>query len=433
MKKSHIENLKWLKSLGFKVSNVFSYDNVETLIEDLAGFSEKRSRLSFEIDGLVLKVNNLEKRDVLGVKSKSPRWAISYKFPPQGEQTLLIDIAVQVGRTGVITPTAVLKPVKVAGSTIRSASLHNQDYIDEKDIRIGDTVIVQKAGDVIPQVVKVLVEKRTGDEKRFTLPVTCPVCDTPTIRIEGEVALRCPNKQCPAKIGRKLIYFVGRDTMDIDGFGESIALQLTREGYLSDLADIYRLREHRDQLIKLEGMGVKSIDQLLEAIEHSKENNLDRLLSALGIPFIGKVASRTLSEYFGSLETLMNADEVELLGVKEVGEKMAKSLLGYFADDENQLMIQALKALGVNMNYHSKTVENLLLKDKTIVVTGSLEHFSRSEIKEKILILGGKPASAVSQKTDFILVGKNPGTKYDKAKELNIEVMSEDEFIALYN
>ncbi|MBN2259416.1 MAG: NAD-dependent DNA ligase LigA [Clostridiales bacterium] len=428
-KNSHFENLKWLENLGFKVSKSFHYRNMEDINSDIEKFTQERKNLSFDIDGLVIKVDNLKQRDILGFKSKSPKWAIAYKFPPEGQVTILEDIIVQVGRTGVLTPTAVLKPVLVAGSTISRATLHNQDFIDEKDIRIGDYVTIQKAGDVIPQIVTVLKEKRKGLEVPFKLPEICPVCGTPTIKYEGEVALRCPNEICPAKTSRQLIHFVSREAMNIDGFGESIVLQLIEAGFLNDVSDIYHLKDKRVELIQLDRLGEKSIDNLIGAIEKSKNNNLDKLINGFGIPLVGKVASRNLCEHFGNLNSMSKASVEDLIAIDEIGKKMAESIMNFFNDEQQQLIIERLIESGINTNYKQSTVQSDSLKGKKIVVTGSLEHFTREEIKEKIIALGGKPASSVSNNTDFVIVGKSPGSKYDKAIQLGVEIITEEEFL----
>ncbi|MEA3423053.1 MAG: NAD-dependent DNA ligase LigA, partial [Bacillota bacterium] len=428
-KKSHFDNLDWLQSLGFKVSKTFYYQSMDDIVADIDKYTIERKYLGFEIDGLVVKVNELEKREMLGVKSKSPKWAISYKFPPEGKETILEDIIVQVGRTGVLTPTAVLKPVFVAGSTISRATLHNQDYVDEKDIRIGDHVIIQKAGDVIPRVVRVLTERRTGDEVLFKLPLKCPVCETETVKYEGEVALRCPNEKCPAKTSRQLIHFVSRDAMNIDGFGESIVIQLIDGGYLKNISDIYYLEEHRENLIELDRLGEKSIDNILSAIEKSKDNNLDKLVNAFGIPLVGKVASRNLCVHFGNLELLMKASVEDLVEIDEIGMKMAESIMNFFNDEEQLIIIDKLIKSGINISYMKASNQSNILEGKKIVVTGSLEHFTRDGIKEKILELGGKPASSVSKNTDFVIVGKDPGSKHDKALSLGVKIITEEEFL----
>jgi DNA ligase (NAD+) len=427
--KSHFNNLEWLQSLGFKVSKTFYYKSIDDIIRDVDKFSDERKSLSFEIDGLVVKVNELEKRKILGVKSKSPKWAISYKFTPEGKETILEDIIVQVGRTGVLTPTAVLKPVFVAGSTISRATLHNQDYVDEKDIRIGDHVIIQKAGDVIPRVVRVLTERRTGEEVVFRLPLKCPVCGTETVKYEGEVALRCPNEKCPAKTSRQLIHFVSRDAMNIDGFGESIVIQLIDAGYLKDISDVYYLKEHRENLIELDRLGEKSIDNILSAIEKSKDNNLDKLVNAFGIPLVGKVASRNLCVHFGNLEELMKASVEDLVAIDEIGMKMAESIMNFFNDEEQLIIIDKMIKSGININYMKASNQSNILENKKIVVTGSLEHFTRDGIKERILELGGKPTSSVSKNTDFVIVGKDPGSKRDKAQSLGVKIITEEEFL----
>ncbi|OPL09525.1 MAG: hypothetical protein AVO33_06945 [delta proteobacterium ML8_F1] len=429
MKGSHLENLEMLDSLGFRISKAYPYAGIREIVEKIDYYSSLRHDLDFEIDGLVIKVNDLELRNRLGYKSNSPRWAIAYKFPPQGQQTLLEDIVVQVGRTGVLTPTAVLKPVKVAGSVVGRATLHNQDFIDEKDIRIGDTVIVQKAGDVIPQVVKVLKEFRRGDERVFKLPDKCPECQTPVIRVPGEVAVRCPNEACPAKNQRQIIHFVSRDAMDIEGLGESLVMRLAGEGFIRDITDIYRLKDHRSTLEILEGLGEKSVDNLLAAIEASKQQPLHRLINGLGIPFIGKVAARTLAEHFHSLERMAEATYEEFVAIREIGEKMAGTLVTTFEKENMKRIIRDLAALGVSQGQtvHGEVGDSL--KGLKIVVTGSLQQFTRESIEEKILSLGGTPASSVSRSTDFLLVGENPGSKLEKARKLGIRILTETEFL----
>lgn len=426
---THYDNLIELKNLGFKVSNAYHYKDMKSIINDIKNFNDDRNNLNFDIDGLVVKINEIEKRKILGVKSKSPKWAIAYKFKPEGKETIIQDIIVQVGRTGVITPTAVLKPVLVAGSTISRATLHNQDYIDEKDIRIGDYVIIEKAGDVIPKVVNVIKEKRTGKEIEFRLPENCPECGSVTIKTEGEVAIRCPNKNCPAKAIRKIIHFVSRDAMNIDGFGDSIANQLIEANYINDISDIYKLKNKRNELMKLERFGEKSIDNLLSAIEDSKKNNLDKLLNGFGIHLIGKVAARKLAKEFKSLENLMNALVEELIVIDEIGEKMAINIVGYFNNDENIILINELIEQNVNTVFTDSVSNNLILKGMKIVVTGTLINFSRNEIKDKIIELGGVPTTSVSAKTDFVIKGDNPGSKYDKAIALGIKIVTEEEFI----
>jgi len=426
---THYDNLIELKELGFKVSNSYYYDDMKSIINDIKKFNDTRNNLDFDIDGLVVKVNEIEKRKVLGVKSKSPKWAIAYKFKPEGKETIIRDIIVQVGRTGVITPTAVLEPILVAGSTISRATLHNQDYIDEKDIKIGDYVIIEKAGDVIPKVVRVIKEKRTGEEIEFKLPKNCPECGSVTIKYEEEVAIRCPNNNCPAKAIRKIIHFVSRDAMNIDGFGDSIANQLIETNHISDIADIYKLKNKRDELIKLERFGEKSIDNLLRAIEDSKKNNLDKLLNGLGIHLIGKVAARKLAKEFKSLKNLMNVSVEELIVIDEIGEKMAINIVEYFNNDENIILINELIGQNVNTAFIDSISNNLILEGMKIVVTGTLVNFSRNEIKDKIIELGGVPTTSVSSKTDFVIIGDNPGSKYDKAISLGIKIIKEEEFI----
>ncbi len=427
LKTTHLDNLKWLDTLGFKTSKAFHYPRIEDILQSIEVFSTRRHELSFEIDGLVIKINRMAQRELLGFKSNSPRWAIAYKFPPEGVKTRLEDIVVQVGRTGVLTPTAVLVPVRVAGSVIGRATLHNQDFIDEKDIRIGDQVIIQKAGDVIPQVVKVLKDLRTGSERVFKLPETCPVCGTPVVRLPEEVAYRCPNESCPAKNQRRIIHFVSREAMDIEGLGESLVMRLAEEGFIRDITDIYRLQEHRSTLEGLEGLGEKSVDKLLKAIEASKTRPLHRLINGLGIPFIGKVAARTLAGRFKTLQALMAASYEDLVAIDEIGDKMASTLIETFEGENHRRIAADLLALGVAPKEESRQVSEAM-KGMKVVVTGSLKGYTRESIKEKILSLGGVPVSSVSKATDYLLVGENPGSKLEKARDLGIAVLTEEEF-----
>ena len=397
---------------------------------------EKRASLSYEIDGIVIKVDSLPQQEELGFTAKSPRWAIAYKFPAEEVMTKLIDIELSVGRTGVITPTAILEPVKVAGTTVQRASLHNEDLIREKDIKIGDTVVVKKAGDIIPEVVNVLVDQRTGEEQTFMMPTHCPACESELVRIEGEVALRCINPQCPAQIVEGLIHFVSRNAMNIDGLGERVVAQLFQEGLIKDVADLYRLT--REQLIQLERMGEKSTDNLLSAIEQSKENSLEKLLFGLGIRHVGAKAAKTLAQYFESIEKLMQASKEELISINEIGDKMADAVVTYFENPDVQHLINELASLGVNTVYKGPKLikaedSDSYLAGKTIVLTGKLEQLSRNEAKEGIEALGGKVTGSVSKSTDLVVAGEAAGSKLKKAEELNIEIWDEARLVAELN
>lgn len=431
---SHSESLRYLKELGFKVNPESKFcNNIDEVIEYINSWQEKRPNLPYDIDGIVVKVDSLAYQEQLGFTAKSPRWAIAYKFPAEEVMTKLIDIELSVGRTGVITPTAILEPVVVAGTTVKRASLHNEDLIREKDIKIGDTVVIKKAGDIIPEVVNVLFELRTGDEKDFAMPTNCPACNSELVRLEGEVALRCINPKCPAQIKEGLIHFVSRNAMNIDGLGERVVTQLFEHELIHDVTDLYQLQ--RDELLKLERMGKKSVDNLLSAIEASKQNSLERLLFGLGIRFIGAKAAKTLAAHFETMDKVMKATEEELLAVDEIGEKMATSIRQYFAKEEVQALIEELKAQGVNMTYLGKKpiVESIDAQNsffgKTFVLTGKLEQLSRNEAKEKIEALGGKVTSSVSKKTDVVIAGSDAGSKLEKAEKLGITIWDENRFI----
>ncbi|WP_191559789.1 NAD-dependent DNA ligase LigA [Metabacillus idriensis] len=421
--------LDFLEDLGFKTNTerrrCESIDEVITLIEML---QEKRANLPYEIDGIVIKVDSIAQQEELGFTAKSPRWAIAYKFPAEEVMTKLLDIELTVGRTGVITPTAILEPVRVAGTTVKRASLHNEDLIRDKDIRLGDYVVIKKAGDIIPEVVNVLLEHRTGEEEEFKMPTHCPDCESELVRIEGEVALRCINPKCPAQIREGLIHFVSRNAMNIDGLGERVIAQLFKENLIKDVADLYKLT--REQLLELERMGAKSVDNLLQAIENSKERSLERLLFGLGIRFIGAKAAKTLAQYFETMERLQSASRDEIIAVNEIGDKMADAVVTYFEQPEMNELISELKACGVNMSYLGpKLVQaedsDSFFAGKTVVLTGKLEELSRNEAKDQIEALGGKVAGSVSKKTDLVVAGEDAGSKLSKAQELNIEIWDE--------
>ncbi len=430
---SHAENFAYLESLGFTVSTHQTFDTIEGAADLCEAMITKRHDLEYEIDGMVIKIDSLDQREQLGVRAKSPKWAIAYKFPAEEKETVVKDIIVQVGRTGVLTPKAHLEPVEVAGSTVTYATLHNQDYIDEKDIRIGDRVIIQKAGDVIPAVVRVVTEKRSGEEVPYRLPVNCPECGSETVRIEGEVALRCINEKCPAKLRRGIIHFVSRAAMDIDGMGERQVEQLIRNEMILDFADLYYLHEKRDRLLLLERMGEKSVDNLLASIEKSKANDLSRLISGFGISLIGERAASTLASHFGNLDSIMEADILALSQVEEIGEKMAQSVVAYFSDVKNVERVEKLKRAGVNMTAEAAPEIDLdsFFAGKTFVLTGTLVQYKRNEAKKIIEERGGKVSGSVSKKTDYVIYGESAGSKLAKANELGVETMTEEAFVAL--
>lgn len=426
---SQKEALKYMELQGFTVNQGFTVcQNIEEVIETCLGWIEKRHELPFDIDGMVVKVNDFAAQEELGNTAKSPRWAIAYKFPAQQEETVIEDIFISVGRTGVLTPTAILKPVKVAGSTVSRATLHNIDIIREKDIRIGDHVLIQKAGDVIPEVVEVLPEKRTGQEKLFAMPAVCPECQAEVVRLENESAHRCTGVFCPAKQREGIIHFVSRDAMNIDGLGPAVIGQLLEAGLIKNASDLYYLQE--GDLRKLERMGQKSAENLLTAIEDSKGRGLAPLIFALGIRHVGARAGKLLAAHFKSMDALSRAGQEELMEINEVGPAMAESIVAFFRQEQSREFIKKLAEAGVDMTEESK-LQSEALAGKTIVVTGTLVSFGRKEIEEIIEAHGGKPSGSVSKKTSFVVAGENAGSKLEKARSLNVRVLSEAEFMAL--
>ncbi|MQR93901.1 NAD-dependent DNA ligase LigA [Fictibacillus phosphorivorans] len=429
----HDENLTYLSHLGFKTNPEWKKcANIEEVIEYVNSWQEKRPDLPYEIDGIVIKVNSLYQQEELGFTAKNPRWAIAYKFPAEEVVTKLEGIELNVGRTGVVTPTALLQPVLVAGTTVKRASLHNEDLIREKDIKLGDYVVVKKAGDIIPEVVNVITERRTGDEIDFNMPTECPECDSKLERLDGEVALRCLNPQCPAQIREGFIHFVSRNAMNIDGLGEKVVAQLFKEKLIQNFADLFKLE--REKLLELERMGEKSVDNLLAAIEKSKENSLERLLFGLGIRHVGAKAAKTIAQRFENMDGLMSASKEELLAVEEIGEKMADSILLYFSKPEVHELVAELKTLGMNMEYKGPKlvkVEDLdtPFAGKTVVLTGKLSILTRNDAKEQLERLGAKVTGSVSKNTDMLIAGEDAGSKLDKAKTLGIEIWDEQKLV----
>ena len=424
---THSESLDYLKKIGFKTSNYRLTDNINEVVKIIHAIENLRNSLPYEIDGVVIKINDLAQRELLGYTSKNPKWAIAYKFSATEVETKLNDISIQVGRTGVLTPIAELESVPVAGSVVSRATLHNEDNIKMKDIRIGDKVIIRKAGDVIPEVVRSVKEERKGTEKIFEMPTLCPACSQPVVRIEGEAATKCVNKYCSAQVLRKIQHFVSRDAMNIEGLGDNLSEKLMNEGYIENIADIYTLKEHKDALSNLEGLGEKSVDNLIESIERSKQNDLSNLIFALGIPFIGKASAKILSETFSTMQALIHADEQTLTDIYDIGSVMAKEILDYFVSEENIAMIDQLEKLGLNMrNLQDK--KSTTLQNKAFVLTGTLEDFTRDEAFALIEANGGKVTSSVSKKTDYLLAGKNAGSKLKKAADLNVKIMDENTF-----
>jgi DNA ligase (NAD+) len=430
---SHSEGLDYLDKLGFKTNQERrKCSSIEEVIEFVQGWVEKRPHLPYEIDGMVIKVDSLDQQIELGTTAKSPRWAIAYKFPAEEVVTKLVDIELSVGRTGVVTPTAILEPVKVAGTTVQRASLHNEDLIREKDIKIGDYVVIKKAGDIIPEVVNVLPERRTGEEKEFLMPTNCPECESELVRLEEEVALRCINPKCPAQIREGLIHFVSRDAMNIDGLGEKVISQLFQEKLIEDVADLYKLT--KELLLSLERMGEKSATNLLSAIETSKQNSLEKLLFGLGIRHVGAKAAKTLAQQFETMDRLSAATKEELTAINEIGDKMADSIVTYFENEEVHELIAELKSYEVNMDYKGPKLVSIADSDsffagKTVVLTGKYEQLSRNEAKDKLEALGAKVAGSVSKKTDLVIAGEDAGSKLTKAQELGIEIWSEEQLL----
>lgn len=429
---SHAEMLDYLQNLGLPSNRErLLCETIDEVLAFIEKWTEARADLPYEIDGIVIKVNRYAHQDELGYTAKSPRWAIAYKFPAEEVTTKLLDVDLTVGRTGVITPTAILNPVQVAGTTVSRASLHNEDLIREKDIRIGDTVIVRKAGDIIPEVVGVVLAERPETAIPFEMPSTCIACGSEVIRIEGEVALRCVNPLCPAQIAEGIKHFVSRNAMNVDGLGEKVVEQLLREKLIANVADLYLLQVN--QLVELERMGMKSATNLIEALEKSKENSLERLLFGLGIRHVGEKAAKILAAEFETIDNLMNAKLEDLTAIHEIGEKMAESLVAYFEKEEAKLLIARLKDVGVNTTYKGKKVVVEVganpFAGKTIVLTGKLEQLTRNEAKAKIEALGGNVSGSVSKKTDLVIAGVDAGSKLDKAQSLSIEIWDENRLI----
>lgn len=427
---THYEALEYMKRLGFKVNpNNRLVKDINEVLSFIEEKGQERQTLPYDIDGIVIKVNNIDDQQRLGTTAKYPKWATAYKFPAQEVLTKLTDIIFTVGRTGQITPNAVLEPVIVAGSTISRATLHNEDYVKEKDLKIGDIVSIRKAGDVIPEVVEVKKERRTGKEKDFVMITNCPMCNTPLVKKEGQVDYYCPNKKCPARSVEGLIHFVSRDAMNIDGLGDRIMEDFYNFHFIATIPDIYGLKEHEKDLIRLEGYGEKSVTNLLNAIEESKKNSLEKLVFGLGIPHVGAKTAKLLSQKFKTLENLMQKTVEELMQIPDIGEIIAKSVVEYFADESHKAMIEELIDLGLNTTYlGQEIIENEEFSGKSFVLTGSLTIFTRDEAKEKIESLGGKTVDSVSKKTSVVIVGEKPGSKYDKALKLGIPIWTEEEF-----
>lgn len=428
--KYHHESLSFMKELGFIVNeNIKIADNVNEVINYVKEWTEKRESLPYEIDGIVIKVDKIEDQKKLGYTSRTPKWAIAYKFPAVEVLTKIKNIEFCVGRTGKITPRADLDPVHLAGSIIKSVTLHNEDYIKEKEIMINDTIVLHKAGDVIPEVVKVLKERRTGIEIPFKMIKNCPICNSKLEKKETEANYFCPNPNCDARNIEGLIHFSSRETMNIEGFGESIVEDFYNEGYLKTICDYYTLYNHKEDLKELEGFGEKSINNLLQNIEKSKENSLEKLLFALGIRYIGKKTAKILAINYRNIDKLMSAEYEDLVKIQDIGEVIADSVYKFFKEEKNIKTINELKLLGVNMEYKGNESIDDNFNNKTFVLTGTLSKLTRDEASIEIENRGGKVTSSVTKKTDYVIVGENPGSKYQKAKDLNINILNEEEFL----
>ena len=432
--KTHEEALKFMSELGFRTNpNNRVVKDLDGILEFISEKGELREKLEYDIDGVVVKVNDINMQQKLGYTSKYPKWCIAYKFPASVSYTKLIDIMFTVGRTGQITPNAILEPVIVQGSTIKKATLHNEDYVVNRDIRIGDIVSIYKAGDVIPAVGEPLVERRTGEEKPFQMISNCPICGTKIIRKEEEADYFCPNISCPARNVEGLIHFASKDAMNIEGLGDAVMEDLYNYGYVKDVSDIYKLDEYRDELEKLEGYGKKSVEKLFKSIENSKSNSLEKLLFGLGIKQVGSKTAKILSKRFNTLDNLMDTDIDILTSIDDIGPVIADNIINYFRNSDNRIVIDKLKKYGINMKYLGN--DSLDIDDnfsgKTFVLTGTLNGITRDKASSIIENKGGKVTSSVTKKTDVVIVGEDAGSKYDKAINLGITIWNEDEFMEL--
>ena len=424
------EALVFLKEQGFPVNPEASYcADIDAVYDYCQRFEDQRHSLSYEIDGVVVKLNSFAPRQQLGQTAKSPRWAIAYKFLAEEKETRLLAVEINVGRTGIIAPTAIMEPVSLAGTTVSRASLHNFDLVREKDIRIGDLVLLHKAGDIIPEIIKPLADKRSGDEQEIKVPEFCATCGSKAVRFEDEVAFRCENINCPARLKESLVFFASRTAMDIEGLGPALVEQLVDRGLVLDIADLYEL--DTEKISSVERMGAKSAQNIINAIEASKQRPLNRLLTALGIRHIGAKTARLLTHEIKSLDDFKQLSEEQLLKIPEIGPKMAASLLSFFAESRNQATIERLQQAGLNTVEADSPTSNQPLAGKTFVLTGTLKTMGRQEAGEKIEALGGKTSGTVSKRTNYLLLGEDPGSKYDKALQLGVTILEETEFLEL--
>ncbi len=430
---THTEGYEYLKKQGVRVIDDYRVcKTAEEVWRVVTEIGENRGKLGYDIDGAVVKLNRLADRERLGATSKVPRWAVAYKYPPEEKETTLLEIELSVGRTGRITPTAIFEPVRLCGTTVSRATLHNQDFIDELDLGIGDTITVYKSGEIIPKVKEVKKEKRPSGWQRFMIPDVCPACGARTEREPDTADIRCTSPNCPSQLERRIINFVGRDAMDIKGFGTVFIEELVRMRYIKDVADIFALKEHRDELIEQGIIGKeKSTDKLLDAIERSKENDACQLLTGLGIPNVGKAAAKAVMRYFQTFDRLMAASAEELTEVDDIGAVSAECIRNFFAEEKNREVIRRLQEYGVRMSAREEEISDSLISGKTIVVTGTLPTLGRKEAQELIEHHGGKASGSVSKKTDYVLAGENAGSKLKKAEELGIPVLTEEELLAM--
>ena len=430
--KTHKESIEYIEKLGFKTTKIFElYNDFGKLEKAIDVWKTKREKLDYETDGLVIKVNEFEHYDELGYTTKSPRWAIAYKFPAEQVKTKLYDVTFQVGRTGVVTPVAELEAVNLSGSVVKRASLHNFDEIRRKEIKIGDNVIIEKAAEIIPQVVNVVFEDRKGDEKDIEVPTNCPICDSELVKEEGQVALKCLNPQCPEKVKREIAYFVSRDAMNITGLGEKIVEKFIELGKIKTVIDIYSLKNYAEELENLEKMGKKSVENLINSIEESKKQGFSKVLYALGIPFVGKFNANLLTKNYNSIELLKEKSIEDLLEIKGIGDKVAVAVHTYLNDENNWAKIVALKEIGLQFEAEKaeeEEIEDNPIKGKSFLATGKLEKYKRNDIKDIILAKGGNYLSGVTKKLDYLIAGEKAGSKLSKAEELGVRVLTEEEF-----
>lgn len=431
---SHSERLTYLSSLGFKINPTWKRcETIEEVLEFIEAWTDKRGDLPYDIDGIVIKVDDLEQQEELGYRANNPRFATAYKFPAEEAVTTIHDIEWSVGRTGVVTPTAVLEPVLIDGSTVQRATLHNTDMIKELDIRLEDTVVLKKAGDIIPKIIRVVEEMRTDVQQAYEVPTNCPACSEELVHLEEEVALRCINPDCPAQLQEKLIHFVSRDAMNIDGLGEKVIQQLYREELITTISDLYRLK--KEDILPLERMGEKSAANLIQAIEQSKENSLEKLIFGLGIRHIGAKAAFILAKEFKTIDALKQASYEELIEIDEIGEIMADAVVQYFNGEHISFLLDELLDAGVNMTYNDPTETERVdhfLSGKTVVLTGKMEQFTRKEAQNKIETVGGSVTGSVSRNTDLVVAGESAGSKYERAIELDIPVWNEEKFLEAF-